>query len=213
MHIVAVVVGLHQHLFTGEVGEDAQFDLGVVGTEQQPALLGQEGFADPAGELCADRDVLQVGIAAAQPAGGGDGLVEIGVHPAGFRLHQGRQGLHIGAEQLAEGAVLQHQGHHRVVVFQFLEHGGVGAPAGLGLAGFFALQPQGFEQQLAQLFGGGKVEVDAGGLAGPDLQVRQGGGQFRGELRQVGAVDADAGGLHGGQHRFERQLHLLQQGR
>ena len=133
------------------------------------------------------------------------------MHPSGFRFHQGRQGVHIGAAQLAEGAVLQHQGHHRVVVFQFFEHGGVGAPAGLGPAGFLALQPQGVEQQLAQLFGGGEIEVHTGGLAGPDLQVRQGGGQFRGELRQVGAVDADAGGLHGGQHRFEGQFHLLQQ--
>ena len=212
MHVVTAVVGLHQHRLAGEVGEDAQLDLGVVGAEQQPALLGQEGLADAAGELRAHRDVLQVGVAAAQPARGGDRLVEVGVDPAGFRLHQGGQSLDIGAAQFAEDAVLQHHRHHRVVRLEFLQHGRIGAPAGLGLAGFAAVELEGFEQQFAQLLGGGEVEVHPCTGAGLLLQAGEGGGQLAGEFGQVGDVDADAGGFHLGQHRLKGQLHLLQQG-
>ena len=64
MHIVTGLVGLHQHRFAREVGEDAQLNLAVVGTDQLPALLGQEGLANPPGKFRANRDVLQVGIAA-----------------------------------------------------------------------------------------------------------------------------------------------------
>ena len=62
VHVVAVGVGLHQHLLAAEVGEDAQLDLGVVGADQLPALLGQERLADAPAELGADGDVLQVGV-------------------------------------------------------------------------------------------------------------------------------------------------------
>ena len=89
MHIVSLLVGVHEHLLPREVGEDAQLDLGVVGADQVPTLLGQKGFANPAGKHRANRDVLQVWVAAGEPAGGGDSLVEIGVHPPRFRFHQG----------------------------------------------------------------------------------------------------------------------------
>ena len=64
MDIIPLVEGLDQHLFPREVGEDAQLDLGIVGADQLPAFLGQEGLADPTTELGADRNVLEVGIAA-----------------------------------------------------------------------------------------------------------------------------------------------------
>ena len=47
MHVVAVLVGLLKHLFAGQMGQDPQFDLGVIGAQQLPALLGQKGLADP----------------------------------------------------------------------------------------------------------------------------------------------------------------------
>ena len=88
MHVITAAIGLLQHLFAGEVGEDAQLDLGVVSTEQRPAVLGKKGLADAAAVFGANRDVLQVRVAAAQSPGGGDGLVEVGVHTPCFRFHQ-----------------------------------------------------------------------------------------------------------------------------
>ena len=68
----------------GQVREHAELDLRVVGRDQHVAGVGDERAADLAAELGADRDVLQVRIAAAQAAGGGDRLVEAGVHAAGL---------------------------------------------------------------------------------------------------------------------------------
>ena len=211
MHVITGAVGLHQHRLAREVGQDAQLDLGVVGADQRPALLGQEGLADPAAERGSDRNVLQVWIAARQAPGGGDGLVEVGVHPAGFGFHQLGQRLHIGASQLGQGAVLQHQGHHGMVVLQLLQHGGIGAPAGLGAPRLLAVEAQGVEQQLAQLLGGGQVEVDPCGGPGLPLQAIELEGELAAQLLQIGHIDADTGGLHRRQHRLQRQLHLIQQ--
>ena len=60
----------------GDVREDAQLDLRVVGGDELPARLGDERGADLAAELGADRDRLQVRVRRREPAGGGDGLVE-----------------------------------------------------------------------------------------------------------------------------------------
>ena len=153
VHVVAAAVGLLQHLFAREVGEDAQLDLGVISAEQGPALLRQEGLADPTAVFGAHRNVLQVGVAAAQPPRCRHRLVEIGVDSPGFRLHQLRQGVDVRALELAEHPVLQHQRHHRVVVAEFLQHGGVGAEAGFGAPGFLAIQAEGVEQELSELLG------------------------------------------------------------
>ena len=77
--------------------ENAQLDLRIVGTEECPAVLGQKGLANLPGIFRAYRNVLQVGIAAAEPACGGDRLVEIGVNPSGFSFHQLGQRIHIRA--------------------------------------------------------------------------------------------------------------------
>ena len=58
--------------------------------------------ADLAAELGADRDVLQVRIAAAQAAGRRDRLVEAGVHAAGLGIDQLRQRVDVGALQLLQ---------------------------------------------------------------------------------------------------------------
>ena len=81
---VAVEGGAHRCVLR-VVGQDAQLDLRVVGGEQLPAgMAGDEGGANFAAFLGADRDVLQVRVAGAEPAGGGDDLVERAVNAAGF---------------------------------------------------------------------------------------------------------------------------------
>ena len=84
MDVVAALERLDQRLVAGHVREHAQLDLRVVGGNQDVARVGDERAADLAPELGADRDVLQVRIAAAQTAGRRDRLVEAGVHAAGL---------------------------------------------------------------------------------------------------------------------------------
>ena len=89
------------------VGQDAQLDLRVVGGEQLPAgLAGDERGADFAAFVGADRDVLQVRVAGAEPAGGGDDLVERRVNAARLGVDHRRQGVDVGALELRVLAVL-----------------------------------------------------------------------------------------------------------
>ena len=67
-----------------------------------PVLLGKKSLADSSAEFGADGDVLQVGVATAQPACCRNRLVEIGVNPAGFYFHKLWQGINVGAAQFAE---------------------------------------------------------------------------------------------------------------
>src|SRR5437660_802018 len=64
------------HRLGEDVREDAQLDLGVVGGEEAAALLGDDGRADLAAELGADRSRLQIRLRGREAAGRRDGLVE-----------------------------------------------------------------------------------------------------------------------------------------
>ena len=66
VHVLAAQEDVAQHLLVGDVGEDAQLDLAVVGGEQAGAALGDEAGADRAADLGADRDVLQVRVGAGE---------------------------------------------------------------------------------------------------------------------------------------------------
>ena len=159
MHVVARAVGLLQHLFPGEVGEDSEFDLGVVGAEQCPAFLGEERFADATAVFRANGNVLQVGVAAAQAARRRYGLVEVGVDAAGFRFDELGQSIDVGALELAQDAVLQHEGNDGMVVFEFFENGGIRAESGFRAPRLLAIQSERVEQQFPELFWRGEVEV------------------------------------------------------
>ena len=107
--VVAAGEGRGQRLVARQVRQHPQLDLRVVGRDQHVAGLGDEGAADLAAERRADRDVLQVRVAAAQPSGGGHGLVEHGVHATGDRVDQRRQRVDVGALQLRQAAPLEDQ--------------------------------------------------------------------------------------------------------
>ena len=83
-----------EHVLAGDVGQQPQLDLRVVGRDQQVPRLGDEAGADLPPERGPDRDVLEVGVVGGQPAGGGRGLVERGVDPpvAGDQLRAARRG-------------------------------------------------------------------------------------------------------------------------
>jgi hypothetical protein len=61
--------GLLQLRHVGHVRGQAKLDLAVVGAQQHMARLGDEGVADAAADLGADRDVLEVGVGRGQPPG------------------------------------------------------------------------------------------------------------------------------------------------
>ena len=62
------------------------------------------------------------GIAARQPAGRGDRLVERGVDAAGLRIDQLRQRVDVGAFELCQRAPLENQPRQVVRQRQLLEH-------------------------------------------------------------------------------------------
>ena len=66
--VLAARERLAQLRLAGDVREDAQLDLRVVGREQLRALLGDERRADLAPEVGADRDRLQVRARRREPA-------------------------------------------------------------------------------------------------------------------------------------------------
>src|SRR5205823_11165957 len=92
-----------QRRLAGDVREDAQLDLRVVGGEQFVTRLGDERGADLTPQLGADRDRLEVRVRGREPAGGGDGLVE-GRVQAPVLGDQARKRAEIGVDQLRVAA-------------------------------------------------------------------------------------------------------------
>src|SRR5258708_24946523 len=78
------------------------------------ARVGDERAPDLAPELGPDRDVLEIGIAAAQPPGGGDRLVEAGVDAPGVRIDELRQGVDVPALELHQAAPVDDEPRHLV---------------------------------------------------------------------------------------------------
>ncbi len=108
--ILVFLEGLDQNRVLGAVGQNAQLDLGVVGREHLPALAGDERLPDLAALLGADGDVLQIGVAAAQPAGNGDGLVERGMDTSRLGVNHLQKRVGVGGFELRQGTVAQNQG-------------------------------------------------------------------------------------------------------
>src|SRR6059058_1940832 len=102
--------------------QDAELDLRVIRGDQYVTGIGDEGAADLAAERRTDRNVLQIRIATAQPAGGRDRLVEAGVDAAGLRMHELRQGVDIGALQLHQLPPLENLPRDVVRQRELFEH-------------------------------------------------------------------------------------------
>ena len=209
MDVLPVQEGLLHVFVPGDVGQDAQLDLAVVGVHQHTARLCDEVGPQLAAQLGADGDVLQVGVVGGEPSGAGLGLVEGGVDAPIF-ADDLEQALHIGGVQLLVRAVLQNVLYQRVLP-QALQRFGVGGPAALGL---FAMgQAHGVEQHLAQLLGAVGVEAGAAGLhvdAGQHLF--QLGAHPHAELLDAVPVHQHADAGHVRQHLRQRELNVVVQG-
>ena len=76
VHVLPAPERLGQHRLAGQVGEDAQLDLRVVGRQQPHPVGRDEGAPDLLAELRAHGDVLQVRVGAGEAAGARGGLPE-----------------------------------------------------------------------------------------------------------------------------------------
>ena len=148
VHVLAAAEDLLEHILAGDLGQQPQLDLRVVGADQQVAGLGDEAGADLAPERRPDRDVLQVRVVRREPAGRGRRLVEGRVDPpvGGDQL---RQRVEVGLCELGQLAPALDLGDDRVLVADRLQHARVGAVA--GLAAPLAREPELAEQDLLEL--------------------------------------------------------------
>ncbi len=196
-----------QVLIAAHVGDHAQFDLAVVGAQQQVLVAARyEGLSDLAPLLGADGDVLQVGLVAGQAACGRHRLAEIGMDAPCDGVHLPRKRIDIGALQLLQLAVFQDGLHDGMGVLQRAQHilaGGVLARARLlrRLA-----DPQLFEQDLAQLPGRVEIETHPGQFHDPFIEREQFLVQFPAERLQHAHIERDTLPLHVGQYAGERHL-------
>ncbi len=200
MDVDPVREGLLQLRDVAYVGQEPQLDLRVVGADQHMARLGDEGLADLAAFLGADRDVLQVGIGRRQPAGRGRGQGVGGVDPVGLRIDRRHQVVGVGALQLRELAPVQQDARQLVALCgQVLQHRRVGGRSarGGGAAGGQAHLP---EQQVADLLGRAQVERPAGDAVGLEFELAHPNREVVGEQPKPLRVDLDPGQLHLDQH-------------
>ena len=98
MDVLTVQKCLLHVLITGNVGQNAQLDLAVVGIHQHTARLCHKVGAQLAAQLGADGDVLQVGVVGRKPSSAGFGLVEAGVDAA-ILCDDLQQALDVGGVQ------------------------------------------------------------------------------------------------------------------
>ena len=73
MDVLAGVECVNQNRIIGQVSEDAELDLRVVGADQHLAGRRHEGGADAPSFLAPNGDVLEIRIGRRQAAGGSDG--------------------------------------------------------------------------------------------------------------------------------------------
>ena len=205
MDVLAARERLAQLRLAGDVREDAQLDLRVVGGEQAVPGLRDERGADLAAELGADRDRLQVGARRREAAGRGDGLVDRRVE-APVVADQRRQRAEVGVHELRQLAPLLDHGNDLVVGADRAEHLRVGRVAGLALAAGRELEL--LEEDPAELLRRPEHELLAREVVGARLELLDPVVQAGGDLPHAVRVDAHAGVLHRREDDGERELDL-----
>ena len=207
--VLALREGFLQTRHIGHMRCQPQLDLRIVGGKQDMARLGDEGLADLATDLGADRDVLQVGIGRAQPPGLRTDQAVAGMHPARLRVDRFLQRIGIGALELGELAPFEYLGRNRrAFARKAFEHALVGRilPA---LALLATLVAERDEQHFAQLLGAADGEFGPRNRVDFLLQPSGFAGEFLGQSGQPRAVDLDPVPLHLRHHRDQRAVDAL----
>ena len=136
MNIKAISKGFFELRNISHMGEHAQFDLAVIGTNQLFAFGGNEGGADAPAIISAHGDVLQIRIRGRKPAGGCRSHRIGGVHTPGFRVDKFGQRIGVSGTQLGQLPPIQHAlGQVNALGRQIIKRVRVCAPrAGCGFA-------------------------------------------------------------------------------
>ncbi len=206
--VLARAERLDQRGVAAEMREDAKLDLRVVRREELPFRGSDECAPQPSAEIASDGYVLEIGIAARETAGRGDGLVERGVDAAGPRMHQRGKGVDVGPFELGKTAIFENLLRERKGGRQLFEN----VHPGGGGALLFRLLERGkvhlVEQDLSELPRRVDVELDSREL----VDLRRQPLELRLELHrhtlELRPVDGDARELHRRQHLDERKLDL-----
>ncbi len=132
MDILIVIEGAEKSLILRQVGQYPKLDLRIVGANKHLPIPGMESFADLSSQFLPDRDVLQIGFSAADPAGLGHSLLEVTMDPS-IRRNKRDHSVYVCRSQLGEIPVFQHLVHDRMLVPELLQDLSTGGISPLGL--------------------------------------------------------------------------------
>ena len=100
VRVLALLECLQQRRVVGHMRQHPQLDLTVVGRQQHRAFARDERPPHAFADVGANRNVLQVGVARAQPTRRSDGLIKRGMHTARIRIDQLLKRIDVGALEL-----------------------------------------------------------------------------------------------------------------
>ena len=198
-----------QRLVAGEVREDPELDLRIIGGEDLPAGRRDERLPDPFALEGPDRNVLQIRVAAGEASRRGHGLVVRRVNPARPGVNHLREGIHVSRFELGHPAVGQDLRRQLMPLGERGQHIHVRGVPLLGLAA--PRQSQLLEKDGLELLRGVDVEF----FPGQPVDLLFGKGQelldFLRHRLQQREVKQHAVALHPGEDRNQRHLHIPEQ--
>src|SRR5215467_4446727 len=150
--LMALAEGLLQRLDAGDLGQEPQLDLGIIGGDELVAVGGDEGAPDLAALLGADRNVLQVWFGGGEAPGRSrrERVARVDAVRAGVDVARKRVG--IGRFELRNLSPVENFPRQRVPLLgQVLQGPGSRRPLpglGLGAAGKSKLAEQNISELL-----------------------------------------------------------------
>ncbi len=196
----------------GEVGHEAELDLGVVGGEEGVVLVGgDEGFADEATAFGADGDVLQVRLGRAEASGGYDALLEGGVQPFVVCADECAEFVYIGGFEFFEFSIVEEGGDDGVFFAEFAEGLFVGDVLSFGGFGGFLYYFHLIKKDLPELLGGVDVEGGLGGLVNLGGELLQVLGEVLVDVFEDGGVEGYAFCFHLYEDGDEGHLYVVEE--
>src|SRR5262249_3215880 len=209
VNVETLAEGLLQRLDAGDLGQEPQLDLGIIGGDELVSVGRDESAPDLAAFLGADRNVLQVGLGGGEAAGGsrGERVARVDAVRAGVDVTWQRVG--IGRFELRNLSPVENFPWQRVALLgQVLQGPGPGRPLaglGLGTAGKSKLA----EQNIAELFRAARIERLAGERPDFALALTRALRDFTRQPREHLPIDRDPAPLHAREHRNDGPLQRL----
>ena len=156
MDILSLPVSLDQFLVARHMGQHPQLDLRIVRVQENKSIFRHKHFADQSSQFHPHRDILKIGLCAADPSCSGDRLIKGGMDPAVFFDHCA-QAVRVSGFQLCKLPVFQDIFYDRLFRGQLFQNvGRCGIPR---FCFFPAGDPHFFKKDGSQLFRGINIEL------------------------------------------------------